>query len=186
MSETEDRRRLEEMREIAFRLGMVFGQEAERVSDIDRKLTLFDAFHKCFASVRLSIALDLRLRKTPTETVQREERPEAPDWNEAPERPERLDYTERDRDRETERASFPLLLRKLTGVLAHAEELLPDAPEVPQLRALLAKAKPEPAPALRPPPTRDLRSRLAGSITPQVLTRPGLRTEPPRRATGPP
>ncbi|WP_331090185.1 hypothetical protein [Phenylobacterium sp.] len=175
------------MRGVAFRLGMALGGEAERVSDLDRKLKLFEAFHQCFASVRLSIALDLRLKKAPAqpaEAEQREsERDEAPDWNERPERSDALHYTER--DRETERASFPRLLRTLNGVLSDAEQLLPDAPEVPQLRTLLAKAKPEPAP-VRPPPSRDLRSRLAASTTTQVLTRPGLRTPPPRRSTGPP
>ena len=173
------------MRNVAFRLGMAFGGEAERVSDIDRKLKLFEAFHQCFASVRLAIALDLRLKKTPaqpTEAQEREsERDEAPDWNERPERSDALRYTER--DRETERASFPRLLRTLKGVLSDAEQLLPDAPEVPQLRGLLAKARPEPT-LIRPPPSRDLRSRLAGSTT--TLTRPGLRAPPPHRSTGPP
>lgn len=175
------------MRDVAFRLGMAFGQGAEQADDLDRKLKLFDAFHQCFASVRLAIALDLRLRKTPTERIEREtECPEALEREPLEiERPERLDYTERDRDRETERASLPLLLRTLNGVLSDAEQLLPDAPEVPQLRALLAKAKPEP-PVARPPPSRDLRSRLAGSTTTQVLTRPGLGAPPSRRSTGPP
>jgi hypothetical protein len=177
---------LAEMRAVAFHLGMAFGGEAERASDIDRKLKLFEAFHQCFASVRLAIALDLRLKKPATQAAEREtERAEGPDWNERPERPDTLRYTERDRDRETERASLPLLLGKLQGVLTDAEELLADAPEVPQLRALLARAKPEPAAAVRPPPSRDLRSRLAGSATTQVL-RPSLRAPPPRRSTGPP
>jgi hypothetical protein len=179
MTDPEDRRRLEEMREVAFRLGMAFGQGAEQTEDLDRKLKLFEAFHQCFASVRLAIALDLRLRKTPAEVAAREtERPEALEREPLEiERAERLEYTERDRDRETERASFPLLLRKLEHIAGQAEQLLPQAAELPTLRELLAQVK------AQPPADIPLRSRLAGSAT-ALLARPS--GTPFRRATGPP
>ena len=179
---------LAEMRTVAFRLGMAFGQAAETADDLDRKLKLFDAFHQCFASVRLAIALDMRLKKAPTVTAEREtERVEVlerePLEIERAERPER--YTERDRDRESERASFPLLLRTLERVAADAEELLPVPPaELPTLRELLAQA--QATPALEPPASTGLRTRLTGSTATQVLARPGLHGPPLRRSTRPP
>jgi hypothetical protein len=190
MIEAGDREQLRAMREVAFRLGMVFGAEAEKAADLDRKLALFDAFHRSFAAVRLSIALDLRLQKPQPAAHAASEREsyaevdaESLEAAEPPERAESFRYTER--DREAERASLPALLRNLKGVLAHAEALVPDNPDVPALRAILATARAE-APPSRPAPSRDLRSRLAGSAAPAPPLRPGLRPAPPRRATGPP
>jgi len=56
-------RQLDHMLEAAFGLGMGFARAAEAEDDLDRKLQLFDAFHRSFASVRLSIALAMRLRR---------------------------------------------------------------------------------------------------------------------------
>src|SRR5688572_18026414 len=101
---TADTRQLDEMRQAAYGLGMAFARAAEAEGDLDRKLQLFDAFHRSFASVRLSIALAMRLRRealeparTEPERAEREvERPEAL------ERPDYVErYDERDRDRET-------------------------------------------------------------------------------------
>lgn len=197
------------MRDAAYELSMAFAQAARAEDDLDRKLTLFDAFHRGCASVRLSIALRMRLdRETRTqlrpgialaeaerpETERPEvERPEV-ERSDAVERPER--YDERDRDRETERVSFPLLLRTLRGVAHDAETLLPQAAELPTLRELLASVSDRPAPTPAEPtaPARPLskaaaplRERLAGSASTQVLIRPAARPgPPPRRATGPP
>jgi len=181
MSAADPLQQLAEMRASAFRLGQAFAAGAEVAQDLDRKLQLFDAFHRSFASVRLAIVLELRLKKgLPAD--REAERAEPPE-RDPPEhdRPERLDYTERDRDRETERASLPLLLRTLERVATDAETLLPGPPpaELPSLRELLARVK---ATAPSGPP---LRTRLAGSATTQVLARPSD-GPPPRRATGPP
>jgi hypothetical protein len=176
-------RQLAEMRTSAFRLGQAFAAGAEGAQDLDRKLQLFDAFHRSFASVRLAIVLELRLKKGLPNGREREAERADPE-RDPPEqdRPERLDYTERDRDRETERASLPLLLRTLERVAVDAETLLPGPPpaELPSLRELLARVKgkaPEPTAA-------PLRTRLAGSAT-AALARPAVGA-PPRRATGPP
>jgi hypothetical protein len=176
---------LDQMREVAFRLGMSFGEAAMAEDDFDRKLALFDAFHRSFASVRLSIALKMRLERE-ARLPPRVEHPETErlevERPEAAERPER--YDERDRDRETERASFPLLLRTLSRVADDAQALLPEAAELPSLRELLAQAQPAAQP--RPAATA-LRARLAGSATTQVLIRPPAPPSLlPRRSTGPP
>jgi hypothetical protein len=178
---------LDQMREVAFGLGMSFGQAAQAEDDLDRKLALFDAFHRSFASVRLSIALKMRLARE-AHAPPRVERPETErlevERAEGMERPER--YDERDRDRETERASFPLLLRTLSRVADDAQALLPEAAELPSLRELLAQVKAQPAAEPRPAATA-LRTRLAGSATTQVLIRPPAPPGPPRRrSTGPP
>lgn len=189
---------LDQMREIAFRLGMSLGQSALAEDDIDRKLTLLDAFHRSFAAVRLSIALKMRLareaRTAPRAEAERAETdgPETESLEaeraEQPERPERFD--ERDRDREAERASFPLLLRTLRRVADDAETLQPQAAELPALRELLDRVGAQPAPAARP--AGPLRERLSGGTAALTLTAPprpgpsGLRGLPPRRSTGPP
>ena len=192
---------LDQMREVAFRLGMSFGQAALAEDDLDRKLTLFDAYQRSFASVRLSIALKMRLerearlsRRVEVERPETErldvERPEAAERPERPERPER--YNERDRDRETEPASFPVLLRTLSRVADDAQALLPQAAELPALRELLdrVKARPDPAMPPRGSAAAPLRSRLSGGTATLTLAPPpprhGLSAVPSRQSTGPP
>lgn len=183
---------LDEMRAAAHALGMAFAQAAQAEDDLDRKLTLFDAFHRSFASVRLSIALALRLEREahmPART--RTERPETEPLEveraEAAERPER--YGERDRDREAERASFPLLLRTLGRVAEDAQALLPQAAELPTLRELLDRVCAQPVAAAAPVAT-PLRSRLSGGTATLTLPPPHRPGGPPdglpRRSTGPP
>jgi hypothetical protein len=185
----EEAAQLDDLRNAAHGLGMAFARAAMAEDDFDRKLALFDAFHRSSASVRLSIALKMRLQREARLPPRVEiERPETEHLEverpEAAERPER--YDERDRDRETERASFPLLLRTLSRVAHDAQALLPQAAELPSLRELLAQAKAQPAAQPRPAATA-LRTRLAGSATTQVLIRPPAPPgPPPRRSTGPP
>lgn len=194
---------LDVMRQAAFGLGMDFAQAAQAEGDLDRKLMLFDAFHRSFASVRLSIALAMRLRRealaparTEPERAEREaeERAEAPEPPDHPERPERYDERDRERDRET--ASLPLLLRTLERVADDAQTLLPQAAELPTLREILDRVRAEPAPP-KPAPAPEraaspLRARLSGGTATLTLTPPskpglpGLPGVPPRRSTGPP
>jgi hypothetical protein len=185
---------LDQMREVAFRLGMSLGQAALAEDDVDRKLTLLDAFHRSFAAVRLSIALKMRLaREARTAPRAEAERPETErvelESAEAAERPERFD--ERDRDRETERASFPLLLRTLGRVADDAQALIPQAAELPTLRELLDRVRAPSAAPSKPAPS-PLRERLSGGTAAITLTAPprpglpGLRGSPPQPSTGPP
>lgn len=187
---------LDDLRNVAHALGMAFGQAAQVESDFDRKLSLFDAFHRSFASVRLAIALRMRFMRETGATARPEvERPES----EPPEtehldieraerlaRPER--YDERDRDREAERASFPLLLRTLGRVADDAQALLPEAAELPTLRELLDRVGGRPATAAPVSPL--LRSRLSGGTATLNLPTPhrlaGQAGATPRRSTGPP
>jgi hypothetical protein len=187
---------LAEMCACAHRLGMAFGREAEAAQDHAERMALFDLFDRCFFSVRVGVGLQLRLRREgrpgPTQrpadapadapAAEREAEPahDAPD-RDAPEgRRERLD--ERDRDRETERASLPILLKTLKGVAADAAARPGPRPaELPSLIELLAQFGGEPSsPANTPPPPRpaaSLRTRLASSGTAAILAPP---------ATGPP
>ena len=189
-------RQLSDMANCAYRLGMAFGAAAEKAQGTDQWLQYFNAFDRCFFSMRVSISLQLRLKRTPAEPREaasdREDlidRPDPPETDS--EREER--YDERDRDRETERASLPILLRTLEGVVADAEQLPgPEPAELPTLRELIAHAKATPSPDA-PRTAQSLRSRLTGS---------GAATPPPsptrnlasnvgqilaaRRATGPP
>ena len=188
---------LSDMVDCAYRLGVAFGAAAEAALGTDRCLPYFNAFDRCFFSIRVSTALELRLRRAsaqPREAVSdREALIERPDPPETPD-PETGDrdrgYDERDRDRETERASLPILLRALEGVVADAAALPDPKPaELLTLRELLAHAKAEPGASSS---ARSLRARLTGS---------GAATGPPstahlasnvrqvltaRRATGPP
>jgi len=184
---------LDEMRDAAHALGMAFAQAAQAESDVDRKLTLFDAFNRSFASVRLSIALALRLRREAhlparIETERPENEPLDVERDETPERAER--YDERDRDREAERASFPILLRTLGRVADDAQALLPRATELPALRELLGRVGAQPAAATAKPVATPLRSRLSGGTATLTLAPPhqpgGLIGGLPRRSTGPP
>lgn len=190
---------LDELTQMAYRLGKAFGQAAEQAETHERRLELFGAFDRAFFSVRVGIALQLRLRREaaaplPTaverETEREVERAEPLERDPA-ERVER--YDERDRDRDAERASFPVLLRTLEGV-ADAASLLPGPPpaELPTLRELLAQVAPKPQPApVTARPQSALRARLAGSGASVTLTAPPALRAPPgalarRRATGPP
>jgi len=186
---------LDELTQVAYRLGKVFGQAAEQAETHERRMAFFNAFDRAFFSFRVGIALQLRLRREAAVPAEREatrdeERPEALERDPA-ERPER--YDERDRDRDVERASFPLLLRTLEGV-ADAATRLPGPPpaELPTLRELLARVASTPASApvsARPQPA--LRARLTGSAAGVMLAQPTPRrtlsgAPRPRRATGPP
>ncbi|WP_430425199.1 hypothetical protein [Phenylobacterium sp.] len=196
-------RQLEDMRQAAFGLGMSFAEAAQVEDDLDRKLRLFDAYSRSFASVRLSIALAMRLRQearlalradAPQTEIEREvERDERPEPSDCAQRPER--YDERDRDRETERASLPLLLRTLEQVADDARALTPQAAELPTLHELLDRVRAQPAaakPAAAPAQAASaLRTRLSGGTAALTLAPPAIRPSglpglPLRRSTGPP
>lgn len=147
--------------------------------------------------MRVAIGLELRLRRTPAVApgdalAADEDLTGRADPLEG-ERSERGREADRDREREAEPASLPVLLRTLTGVVADAAALPgPEPAALPTLRELLAHVAPGPLPTAPPtPPRADLRARLAGSATALTLqraTRPagvpsGLAV---RRATGPP
>ena len=53
------------MSRCAYRLGLEFGREAERTEDLAGKLEYFRLFDRCFFSVRVTTALELRLRRSP-------------------------------------------------------------------------------------------------------------------------
>lgn len=201
-------RQLDAMREAAFGLGMGFAQAAEAEGELDRKLALFDAFHRSFASVRLSIALAMRLQREALQSTPREiEHPERETERDAePEeasepldtRPERYDERDRDRDRDCERASLPLLLSTLDQVADDARALMPEAAELPTLTELLDRVRGAPhkapaaplAPVPKPiqPAAGALRARLSGGTATLTLPpRPGLPgLGAASRATGPP
>ena len=181
--------------EAAFGLGMAYHDRHEQAEDPETQARCFDAFDRCFTSVRLAIALKLRLdREARASARQPAPGRDALDRDESDrdevletERPE--SYTERERDRETERASFPLLLKTLNGVVADASAMPgPQPAELPTLRELLATVGA--APAARPR-SGALKARLTGSAATAVATldrptrtNPGLLPLP--RATGPP
>jgi len=189
-----------EMSRCAYRLGMVFGAEAEGAGDRASRVESFELFERCFFAYRVSVALQLRLRRTPAEPREAASDREALiDRADPPEREARdLAYTERDRegDREVERASFPLLVRTLQGVAADASARPgPQPAELPHLRELLDRVKARAQPAAEPPragPT--LRARLTGSgaaLAPQPRPKPHPASNVGdvlaiRRATGPP
>ena len=191
---------LSDMVDCAYRLGVAFGAAAEGAVGTDRWLPYFNAFDRCFFSIRVSTALELRLRHAPAQAreavsdretlIERPDPPETPD-SETDDRDR--DPRERDRDRETERASLPILLRALEGVVADAAALPDPKPaELLTLRELIAHARAEPGPApAAPRSVQSLRARLTGSVAATAL--------PPRspasnvgqvlaahRATGPP
>ena len=184
---------LSELGDCAYRLGMVFGREAEQAETREERIELYKLFERCFFSVRVSMALQLRLARTPAAASVREasdreaDDHEAPDWEDRRER-----FTDRDRetDRETERASLPVLLRTLEGVAADAEARPgPKPAALPTLRELLAHVKSTPA---AKPAAQGLRARLASSgatatltLSPSPRPKPSL-ASPLRRATGPP
>jgi hypothetical protein len=146
------------------------------------------------------MVLEMRLAREPGAAAREDARDEAGEI-ERPERPERLDCgpsaerlePDRDRERETEQASFPLLLKTLNGVVAEAEALPGPAPaELPTLRELLARVGAAPTARREPAAASALKARLAGSTAPGVATlaRPDVPRPsaalPVRRATGPP
>ncbi len=182
---------LDALTRCAYRLGMAFGAEAERAQG-KAMLDAYERFDRCFFSVRMSIALQLRLRQAQpvrleaTSGGDRAER--EPSERESSDHHLRAEPVERERDRETERASVPLLLNALETVAADAALLPGPAPAaLLTLRELLAKLSsapaqsPAPVATPLPRPAGDLRTRLAASTSPSVLTAPPL-----RRATGPP
>jgi len=183
--------RLSELSECAYRLGLAFGAQAERAEDHARKIEYFELFERCFFSVRVATALELRLRREPRAELLPEREAEREQIEREPSEREDLDLEPRERDREAdrERASLPVLLKTLGGVVAHATAMPgPEPAALLTLRELLAHAASAPAPATRPPGA--LRARLAGSATvpiPQPTSpgRAGL-SPPLRRATGPP
>lgn len=196
-----------EMGQCAYRLGMAFGAEAERAETQERRLEYFQLFDRCFFASRMSIALELRLRRQAraegvgragayAEAGEREAAERDPIERDAPELDTETDIeTERDR----EHVSLPVLLSTLDGVVAGASALpgpLPAA--LPTLQELLARVKSEPGPAARPQTGAKLRARLAATatastsplgafaLTSSAPPRPSGRALPPRRATGPP
>lgn len=185
--------RLSELSQCAYRLGLAFGAEAERAEDVARKLEYFELFERCFFSVRVATALELRLRREQrAEPLKDRETLADPAEREDIEREESdRDPRERDREGDRERASLPVLLKTLGGAAADAAALPgPQPAALLTLRELLAHAASTPSASPRPPGA--LRARLAGSVTvpsltPTSLARagPGL-APPPRRATGPP
>ena len=202
MTSTDPRsRQLSEMAECAYRLGMAFGAATEKAQGTDGWLAYFNAFDRCFFAVRVATALELRLNRTPAEPreaaadrealIDRADPPETPE-SETDGHDRDRGYDERDRDRETERASLPILLRTLEGVAADAETLPAAEPaELLTLRELIAHAKAAPSPA-QTETAQNLRSRLTGSgaaLAPPP--RPHLASNvgqvlAARRATGPP
>ena len=137
---------LAELTESAFALGKRFAAAAEGEKNVDRAIEWFRLFDRCFFSVRVSIALQLRLERTRAEPREaasdREELLERDEEieEERPERPERYDERDRDRERESERASLPILLKTLDGIVADASALPgPEPAELPTLRVLLAE-----------------------------------------------
>jgi hypothetical protein len=179
-----------QMAECAYRLGKAFGAAAEQADDLETRLKWFLVFERCFFALRVSTALELRLKQAPKEPREAaSDREDLADRETLAERePRDRGDDERDRDRDGERASFPILIRTLEGVAADAAALPGPAPaELLNLRELLAQVKAEPAAAAPSQPT-GLRARLTGSsaATAVALTPrppPGLTT---RRATGPP
>ena len=206
--------RLSELSQCAYRLGLAFGREAEAAEEFERKLEYFRLFDRCFFSVRVSIALELRLGRAsgaPGEVVGEagSERDDFGDRADPPEneRPdsdpdlerERLGDAEdrdRDRDREVEPASLPVLLRTLDEIVIAAEALPgPEPAALPTLRELLAHmtpVRPQSASAPASAARAGLRTRLAAGAAiavtfpkaPRLATLAGGLAV--RRATGPP
>ena len=178
---------LDALTQCAYRLGRAFAAEAER-SHGKAMLETYERFSRCFFSVRMGIALKLRLgRPQPVRSVTETETEREAVEREPSDHLTRAEPLERERDRETERASMPLLLNALETVAADAASLPGPAPAalltLRELLATFASAQtPALAPAVPPPrPTGDPRTRLAATTSTSVLTAP-----PRRHATGPP
>ncbi len=203
---------LAEMAECAYRLGMVFGAEAERAETHERRMEAYHLFDRCFFAVRVSIALQLRLKRTPLALApaagQAQAQAQAREWPERErgdpsetEREEAADRDEPDRDRDREPVSVPSFLNTLRDVAAGASARPGPAPAaLTTLRGLLDQVPGGPLAKSPSPPARTsataLRSRLAGSGATAVLApaklalptgpRGDLGGAPLRRATGPP
>jgi hypothetical protein len=128
----------------------------------DKWLEYFQAFDRCFFSARVGIALEMRLARAGICVERAEPRSDREDLldretlADPPEREDALRYTERDRDREVERASFPTLIRALERVAEGVPALPgPEPAELPTLRELLARVKARPAPAAAVPARPD-------------------------------
>ena len=146
-----DRQKLDALGDHAYRLGMIFGAEAERALDPSRQTEFFQLFDRCFTALRLSIALKLRLNR-PAPALRAEVARETP--ADPSEREGSARYYDRDRDRESEPASLPLLLKTLNGVVADAARLPgPEAAVLPGLRDLLAAIASAPKPVTPIPVT---------------------------------
>ena len=182
---------LDALTQCAYRLGLAFGAEAERAQG-KAMLEACERFDRCFFSVRMGIALQLRLSQAQTVRLEAKSGGDPTERDSVEREPcehrFRAEPVERERERETERASVPLLLNALEAVAAGAASLPGPAPAaLLTLRELLAKLSSTPAAApaaVATPPPRppgDLRTRLAASTSPSILTAPPL-----RRATGPP
>ena len=177
---------LDALTQCAYRLGLAFGAEAERTQG-KAMLEACERFERCFFSVRMAIGLQLRLRRPmPVLRAAESERERAE--RDPSDHHTRADPIERESERETERASAPLLLKTLETVTADAALLPGPVPAaLLTLRELLAKFSSTPAhspvPTATPPPrpTGDVRTRLAATTSTSVLT-----AAPLRRATGPP
>ncbi|WP_296600587.1 hypothetical protein [Phenylobacterium sp.] len=203
-------RMLLEVGECAFRLGKVFGARAERATTAALELEYFELFERCAFALRMSVALELRLRREARAEVRdaRFAERDAPEHDPAERNRsehdpiEREAFVETEAEREREPASLPILLKSLEGVAAGASALPgPEPAELPTLRELLARVKsaaaPDPGPGSRPKPPAGggLKARLAASATapafdlasatsPHPMGRLGAL--PRRRATGPP
>lgn len=201
---------LAEMAECAYRLGIVFGAEAERAETHERRMEAYHLFDRCFFAVRVSIALQLRLKRTPLALgpAADQSQAQAREWPERErgdpsdaERDEAADRDEPDRDRDREQVSVPAFLNTLRDVAAGASARPGPAPAaLTTLRGLLDQVPAGPLAKTPSPPARTsaaaLRSRLAGSGATAVLApaklalptgpRGDLGGVPLRRATGPP
>lgn len=195
-----------ELGQCAFRLAKVFGAQAERAETHAERLEFFELFDRCGFAVRMSVALELRLRRDARAEARDGAGDEARERDLAERDPIERDAdtyaeTEADRERERERASLPALVKSLDGVVADASALSGAEPaELPTLRQLLARVKAQAAqapaaraPTSKPPAGGALRTRLAASgATPAFAL--ASSTPPPgrrgalalRRATGPP
>ncbi len=184
---------LAQMREPAFRLGMAFAAQAERTDDWAKKIEFFNLFDRAGFCVRVGIALELRLERTPA--VRPEPREPASDRENLFDRedltdrdpPERFDPEyDRERDRESERASFPILIRALDGLVADAAKLPgPPPAELLTLRELIARAKAEPPTAPGPKARRTPAALPVGPPPRRPASNVG-EVLAARRATGPP
>src|SRR4051812_32601647 len=86
-------RQLSDMADCAYRLGMAFGAAAEQAQGTERWLTYFNAFDRCFFAVRVSTALELRLKRAPAEP-----REAASDRETLIDRPDPPETEDRERD----------------------------------------------------------------------------------------
>jgi len=202
MSATDPRiAELADLRRCATRLGMAFGAAAEAARGTDEWLEYFRAFDRCFFSARVGVALEMRLARAGASVERAEPRSDREDLldretlADPPEREETLRYTERERDREVERVSFPILIRALERVAEDAPALRGrEAADLPTLRELLVRVKAQQPSrvATAPAPAPSLRARLTGSAAATA----GVPERRPasnvgevlaaRRATGPP